>query len=774
MPRTLIVPGVSVSTTFDVAPPLPARSGVLGAVGVVDDPSPGVLGVTTRQELLELFGPATQFSFPESVSALVNGISEVVVSPVLGGAKAGVTLQDDDGDDVVRLIARAPGPWGNRLAARVRRRFAPDGRTVRTVTLELLRDGDVLEAHDGLILSPGHDQDFFVKVNRDSRLVVAVDPATGTELPTLDADRVAFVDLTAATASRTLRTGATPLLILTAAAAGARGSTTSAAVASGRAAAVLRDATDTPALRVRSRDPAGPGAPAQAVRIAANAGGGIDVDVLTGGSPSFSRTGLTTVAALASALETGGLLVDRTGDVLPAPTPVAVPLAATRSVTIRVEGVATRDYEDLPSAQEIVTALVDDPDVDAALAPGATPTALPDVDAATANRYLAGGRDAGAARSYQGQTNPEAVLDFVPAPSTEAGLTRFRVLAGATPGTVRIEAGVDEGAGFDLREAFDGLVMDPDSRNYLPRALEEQSSLLRAIDRYPRTGASTFPSETRGVRRLTGGVAPGVGDYETAINALGLEDAVDLVLAGLQGWADPALDGTAVLGALLGHARAQADDAKPRIVIAGVPPVLNRPDAVAAVIDQAEQARDRRFVLVTPGGAEGAVAGLLGHLEFFQSPTFKTVASPGTALVAYRESDLSKLVGPGGNVCVVTKRRGRGIIVVKGISTDGSQISVTRVADRCVREVKAIADRFIGELNNGESRNALQQMIHARFAQLERDGALVPSVDGTSPAFQVEVYASQTDAAAGIVRIDMAVRPVRSIDYVYATIRVRN
>ena len=36
MPRTLIVPGVSVEARFDVPPPLPARSGILGAVGVVD------------------------------------------------------------------------------------------------------------------------------------------------------------------------------------------------------------------------------------------------------------------------------------------------------------------------------------------------------------------------------------------------------------------------------------------------------------------------------------------------------------------------------------------------------------------------------------------------------------------------------------------------------------------------------------------------------------------------------------------------------------------
>jgi hypothetical protein len=90
-------------------------------------------------------------------------------------------------------------------------------------------------------------------------------------------------------------------------------------------------------------------------------------------------------------------------------------------------------------------------------------------------------------------------------------------------------------------------------------------------------------------------------------------------------------------------------------------------------------------VLVSPAGAEGALAGLLGHLEYFQSPTFKTVAMPGVPLVPYTESELTKLVGPDGNLCVIAARRGRGSVCVKGIATDGFQISVVRVADRCIR-----------------------------------------------------------------------------------------
>ena len=56
---------------------------------------------------------------------------------------------------------------------------------------------------------------------------------------------------------------------------------------------------------------------------------------------------------------------------------------------------------------------------------------------------------------------------------------------------------------------------------------------------------------------------------------------------------------------------------------------------------------------------------------------------------------------------------------------------------------------------------------------VEADGAIVPSTDGSDPAFKVNVYSSQDDFAKGIVRIDLAVRPVRAIDYIYATILVQ-
>jgi hypothetical protein len=57
---------------------------------------------------------------------------------------------------------------------------------------------------------------------------------------------------------------------------------------------------------------------------------------------------------------------------------------------------------------------------------------------------------------------------------------------------------------------------------------------------------------------------------------------------------------------------------------------------------------------------------------------------------------------------------------------------------------------------------------------MARDGALVPSTDGKDPAFMADVYSTEDDFAMGIVRVDLAIRPVRAVDYIYVTILVKN
>ena len=85
-----------------------------------------------------------------------------------------------------------------------------------------------------------------------------------------------------------------------------------------------------------------------------------------------------------------------------------------------------------------------------------------------------------------------------------------------------------------------------------------------------------------------------------------------------------------------------------------------------------------------------------------------------------------------------------------------------------------LLENFIGQLNSSDARAALKGQIVATFTRMERAGQLVPSTDGEDPAFVVDVYSTPQDFAQGIVRIDIAVRPVRAIDFIYASIRVKN
>lgn len=779
MARVLIVPGVSVETRFDVPPPLPSRSGILGAVGVVDRaPAAGELtGITTTTELFERFGPATRFSFPEVVDAIANGVSEVFVSAVdpRSGTPASLTLQDDENQAVAVLRARAVGPWGNDLGARVVRTMAEDGRTVRRLSLEISLRGTAMERFDNLVFDATQPRDFFATINRDSTLIVAVDPDLLTDLPAHDADIVAFIDSPAQPATGRLVAGTDTLVNVTAAVAGERGNRTSLSVAPGHAARQFAGPAAAASIAVFARE-AGDAGTGISFGIAGDAAAVVvQVQDTLGNVRNYGGAGqvLDSVAAVVAALAADPTVrVVRTGDVLPLATAGRLALVRTVSVTVATEGAETTERADLDSATAIVASLDALPELVAVLAPGADGARLPDIGAANAH-FLTGGRDAGPARAYAGQENPTVtVMELRPAPAADAAAARFRVLAGTQAGTVRISAGRLDGGDYSEGESFDNLSMDPDDPRYLPAVLEAESNILRAADSFVRRGASQLPIGSLAPQRFTGGAMPSIAAWQNATDALAGATDVDLLLAGLQGWRDTSLDHATVQTGLGAHAAQQSELARPRIALGGVNPATQRD--TSAILSQAAVVASRRFVLVAPGGAEGAVAGLLGRLDVFQSPTFKTLGTVGVALVPYSDSDLNRLVGPDGNVCVVTAKRGRGTIVVKGIAADGFQISVLRTADRCVREVSKIADRFIGQLNNSEQRVALRQMIVDTFTQMERDGALVPSMDGKDPAFRVEVYGSQTDFAAGILRVDIAVRPVRAIDYVYATIRVQN
>lgn len=320
-----------------------------------------------------------------------------------------------------------------------------------------------------------------------------------------------------------------------------------------------------------------------------------------------------------------------------------------------------------------------------------------------------------------------------------------------------------------VQERFPGLVLDPDSDQFLPYVLLTQSRLIRVQLLSSVTQAAQRLPSTQTVT-LTGGGAPTVRQYRDAIDKLSDDSRIDLLLA----CADPGMSDAQVRQvhqALVAHAVTMADNGAPRIAFGSI---TSREQDVNAVREHSAAVRNRRFVLVSPAGAEGAVAGLVGRLNPQDSPTFKPCPLFEIPPARYRESELDRLLGSATNACVVQDRVGHGVVVLRGLDTSGDQISVTRVADQCIRETKAIAENFIGELNSEDARVALREQIVATFTRMERAGALVKSTDGKDPAFTVDVYSTQLDFAQGIVRVDIAVRPVRAIDYVYATIRVRN
>ncbi len=436
-------------------------------------------------------------------------------------------------------------------------------------------------------------------------------------------------------------------------------------------------------------------------------------------------------------------------------------LPGTVTIEVVTEGADTAAYPDL--ADNAAIAAIVDPTVEFTKLTNTLP-------AATQGVALTGGRAKGPALSISGGTAPLLDLEQAPGASGTVAVEITQGLSsvdGTTP-VVALQVFQDDA----LVETFADLTMDPDDTNYLPAVLRG-SALLRAHDRFVRSGSLALPGEILRPQAFTGGVSPSVDDYQDALDRLEGAEEVDLVIASV---ANQLTDAgvRAVHQAVAAHCIKMADPARNRIGLGSVTAAENasRTARVNNILDHADDVRSDAFVLTTPPGSEAAVAGLLSLQDYFQSPTFKNVPALGVLPGAYSDSELNQLVS--GNVLVVNQKRKLGTIVMKGILTSGRQINVQRTANKAVRDVKAIADVYIGLLNNEGNRNALRQQIIAMFMQMTRDGALVPSTDGKDPPFSVEVYSTQADFANGIVRIDIAIRPVRAIDYIYATILVQN
>ncbi len=277
--------------------------------------------------------------------------------------------------------------------------------------------------------------------------------------------------------------------------------------------------------------------------------------------------------------------------------------------------------------------------------------------------------------------------------------------------------------------------------------------------------ALEFPMDTQQLT-FSGGKDATAAEYSAAIQRLRNEPDVDMVLPALQDFSD--VDKvTSVYSDVISHCNVMSADCKGRIGFGQVPDSAE----AKAQVDMARNLMSDRFVLVTPYGTVGAVAGMVGSLPYHYSPTFKRVSGLGRLKTVIGIDDQNTLVG--GSVVTVSNEPSKGLVVLRGLTTDGDQINVRRIADHAVRGVKMLGDLFIGSLNTADGRSALKQKMAEFLLQMQKENAIVPSTDGSDPAFKADVYSSQADFALGIVRVDIAVRPVRAMDYIYATIQIQ-
>ncbi len=279
------------------------------------------------------------------------------------------------------------------------------------------------------------------------------------------------------------------------------------------------------------------------------------------------------------------------------------------------------------------------------------------------------------------------------------------------------------------------------------------------------TDITVASAEISDTKSLSGGVDATVADYGNALGLLADVPDVDLVVASVQELT--VARAAAIYQQVIAHCDLMSAEAKGRIGFGHVPPSGD----IEEHIDLVGSLRSDRFVMLAPHGVLGAVVGRVGSLPYYHSPTFKSLSGLGVLDTALRVEEQRSYLRD--SIVPVAEVAGRGTAIVRGITTDGDQINVRRIADRAVRGVKQIGELFIGKLNTETGRNALKQKLNEFLLQMEAENAIVPSTDGSDPAFKLAVYSSQADFAQGIVRVDLAVRPVRAIDYIYATVLVQ-
>jgi hypothetical protein len=161
-------------------------------------------------------------------------------------------------------------------------------------------------------------------------------------------------------------------------------------------------------------------------------------------------------------------------------------------------------------------------------------------------------------------------------------------------------------------------------------------------------------------------------------------------------------------------------EAKNRIGIGTVAPN----ESVADIVKRTATLASDRFVLVAPYGG-----GRCGGWAHKQAELLRVAHIQGLDRHSrmwrgeYTPSELMELLKAG--VLPLEDRRGKGIIVEKGIQQARNRSASMRIADHAVRANRNAAENFIGTLNTAGGRMALKQKITEFFLQMEKENAIV-------------------------------------------------
>ncbi len=512
MASALVIPGVQVRTVFEPSPALPSLTGILGVVGVTDrgpiDPTP----VGGMSEFLDTFGPASRYTMPEVQSAFANGVSEIFIARTAPGRgqKARLEINSDDGDPVVTLVARAEGGWGNQIGVQFTQVKTLSGHGVKYVNLDVYLGDRLVESHGSLVTDETSPSYLFDRINQQSQLIVALDPAFDVGLP-VSIIASPLADGPAKPAFTTLKAGAADVLRVEANQPGLIGDRISVRVREGQASLPIAGAANAPSIEVQARKE---GSAGTGIRVSVVAAGNAVSLVITPtvGVPRTLGPFSDVDSLVAGFNSDPDVQVIKRGTVLPAPVANPTPLVRHVHIDVISEGRDTATYLNQPDLDSIVA--LNDPLVTFSKVGAATQ--LPD---ATPGKALSGGREAGPELDVAGDGGPAPLIEFyAPAPLTSpvsVAITRgVSTIDNTTP-----VLGLDVVVDGNVVESYRNLTMDPDDENYLPAVLRS-SGLIRARDLIVRGRTSSLPSNMVRPARLTGGISPSTDDYGDALERL--------------------------------------------------------------------------------------------------------------------------------------------------------------------------------------------------------------------------------------------------------------